>query len=210
MRDRYSIDGLADYFIEAYELRLDENGCCRNNYKQAIRRALERLNINDSYIEDKDPLTNRNRKYYREWQLERIEAEPIFQDYLLNNSSNAAIRSGKRSSQIDKEIEDRHNALVDELIHYCDELPNSDIPDIEEWRRRDADVDQIMDRMMTKAVFEVFFTPIDREKLAQDMAIMRKWNELDISPRDIRAEERLANPEGHYYKRREKAEPKDA
>lgn len=82
------------------------------------------------------------------------------------------------------------------MDNLADNSPDEDVPYIS-----NKEFQNYKNSMMLTALFEKFFTPINDELLINDMTqvfIIRDEASLDVA--DIEAEQRLAHPEGNYYK----------
>ena len=193
----YNIDELANSFVEEYELQIDKDGYCSKRYKQSIRRAMERLGILGNYVELANPKTNHLCNYYSAQQREFIKNEPKFHDYLLDNSTNDAIRSGLRSKQIQEAIDKRRAEFIEHVSRQREEMNGEcEAPCVSEM-----ELNRRMALMMLTALFEERFTSFNRNKLRDDMELVLGEDELGLSSDAVQAEDRLAHPEGHYFKR---------
>ncbi len=167
--------------------------------RQALTRARKRLDISKDCVKRKNPETGHKCSYYSPAHLERLERDPKFHDYLIASSSNPAISSGRRSREIAEEIESRR----DRHIEYLGARTQEDYLGPEPVSRKEFNENKAS--MMLTALFNIYFEGFDDDKLLEDLNTVLYEDELGLTPEQIMAEERLSNPEGHYFRRRARA-----
>ena len=135
-------------------------------------------------------------RFYTEQQKQVILAEKTLFNYVRTNSASEQIKNGKKYDEIQDDIEKRRDAFINMMDNLADNSPDEDVPYIS-----NKEFQNYKNSMMLTALFEKFFTPINDELLINDMTqvfIIRDEASLDVA--DIEAEQRLAHPEGNYYK----------
>ena len=136
-------------------------------------------------------------------QMLELESSELMYDYLRERSTNE-FHDTKRYKEINAEIEERRGKAIDFLSNRTQEDVDTNAPvlDKEEFKT-------IIDRMMLKALFNLFFTPVDEALLYHDV-YRKKFiiEDLELDVEDIEVENRLANPEGNYYKRKQTKDAK--
>ncbi len=200
---------LAMSFIDEYSLKFDgESDLTR--VKQSIRRAMVRLGILEDYVRKVNPETNHKCNYYSAQQRELIRNEPKFHDYLIDNSTDEKFRRGVRTKEFEKKKKACRDRYIESLGQQADDA-RYDYYDSTSFVGPGV-VERRMAMMLT-ALFELFFTSFDEEQLRKDMNLdMEAYNleYLDLKPEHIEAKERLAHPEGSYFRRRDAADHKEA
>ena len=193
----YSLADLTDYVVETYHLPTYEKRDANwKTYRQQIYRTLINLNLWENGIEK--TTGKKAAKYFTEEQRQLLLTEPSFYDYVREKSSDEAIYKSKRYADIQRDIATRREAHID-YLNSLETGTDENLPCIsnEAFRRKKNDV-------MLKALFELFFTPLDEELLMNDLwQTQLLSDELSLEPKDIEAEHRLNSPEGNYYKRKE-------
>lgn len=195
MSKLYTLEELTYNIID--EFKLDCSGTdAFHNYYQRIYRALDNQGFLKKGIEKINPKTNRKCRFYTEQQKQVILAEKTLFNYVRTNSASEQIKNGKKYDEIQDDIEKRRDAFINMMDNLADNSPDEDVPYIS-----NKEFQNYKNSMMLTALFEKFFTPINDELLINDMTqvfIIRDEASLDVA--DIEAEQRLAHPEGNYYK----------
>ena len=199
MQNYYTISDLTHHLITKYEIEDNEN-----NFK-AVRaklvRTIKELNINvpkkdqTGFISQSDCLT----------------IEYRITNYLLKRSS----MPKERLEQYFKYVDDYYKS-EEAAQRYQDELDSMTQEERYEKERQDeleyikpVSEDQIT-RAMIKALFNLFFTPIDIEQWNKDHELLQSifdysTDELDFTDIEtFRALERYNNPHMYYTQKREK------
>ena len=193
----YTIEELTDSIINKYDLELinDEQ---RRMYYQRIYRALKENDMLDKGVIMVNQKTKRKSRHYSETQKKILLEDEKLSDYLITRSNSIAIKNKIKNKNIRKEMEDLRNAAIEFFSAQKYDSADDKNPSLSEEYIR-----QRMSYMMLKAIFELYFTPIDEKMLKQDL-----WNieifldETHPDPKLVKSRIRLEKPEGNYYKKR--------
>ena len=163
-------------------------------YRQQICRTFQKLGLWDKAIIDRNG--KKETRYFTEHQRQLLLVEPNFYDYVRAKSDDEGLQNSKKYADIQRDIATRREAHI-EYLNSLNMDENEDIPYISNDMFR-----RVKNDIMLKALFELFFTPLDEALLMNDLYQTQLLaDELSLEPIDIEAEHRLTHPEGNYYKK---------
>lgn len=195
MEKLYSVDELTESIISDYHLSMKVDNA-KAAYKAKIYRTLHDLNMWDKAITK--PNGKSKTKYFTENQKQQLLASPKLYDYVRENSESEEIKNSKRYKDVQAEIEIRRNDRIAYLNSLgVDEGYNDNAPFVSQ-----KDLRNTMNTIMLTAIFEQFFTPINRDLLLNDLYATLYSDDLELDAANIEAEQRLEHPEGNYYKKK--------
>ncbi len=191
-----TITEITEKLIVKYDLPY-ANDNDKSSYRQKVSRTLKDTGIWDRGIDKSVGDGDKTVKVFTTAQLLELETSKEMYEYLRTRSQNA-YKDRLPYKELNKTIEKRRRKALNSYFTPPRVSNNSGAPVLNEEEYK-----QFVDRMMLRAIFEVFYTPIDEELLRADIytyKFLTDETELDIE--DIEIEHRLSHPEGSYYSRK--------
>lgn len=200
----YDMNGLLDYFIKAYYL--EDNDAFRATFKKKILDTCKNIKIQVSgeavsLLDKSAPKKTdiKRRKYiFTESEKELLRSK------LLNYMYERSQKKELLKEQIEAEKNaDEMNKKEEEFMHKhyteqeSDEDDSPSFPSFEEFRFKKFEI-------MLEAIYLKFFTPINENKLWDDMALVASVaGTTDHTPESEAAFIRLKNPSIYYTEKKQ-------
>lgn len=175
----------------------------RDKIRQQIKRICEKISF---HIGNEDKTlweaarhgknTKKPRYFFTEEQKALIFCSDVFQEFIQRENRLDDMFHWEWY-QFQNEVDKRIEALQTEDF-------DEDASNIgQEYFATRQELQKVKINMMVEALFSVFFTPFNEEKLEEDMNLRKVVNSpVDETAETVAAEYRLFHPEGHYYERR--------
>ena len=203
MNDFYSINDMVDRAIN--EFQLDSSESAMTNYKMMFRRNLSDLKATNIFgtLEPDDvnvvlDKTTRNAtKRYSKEIVDYLFYSPKVYNYFIKNSNSDAI---KERGSYEKLMEDIRSRRQEAIYYATNHEPFDDA-------RPFLSHNELMkykNNMMLEALFNVFYTEFDTDKLREDLELAMTSDEFNVTPALLDAEYRFNHPEGNYFTRKKK------
>lgn len=194
----FNLNELAQSLIEEFGLYDDENA--RKNLYQYLYQYFKKTGAEKLAARAINPETKRECSYYSKTQRDALLNDEAVVKHLCDIAKDADCvreRLAKRIEAI--------KAYNDSFLDYMEELTHSSPCDqrFEQGVWAEDEVRRIKPQIMLEALFEVFFTPINEEKLKKDLLMRREMPEPNPPYAHLEACERLKHPEGNYFSRRD-------
>lgn len=189
-----SITEITEKLIVKYDLPY-ANDNDKSSYRQKVVRALKETGIWDRGVDNK--VGDKTVKMFTTAHMLELETSRQMYEYLRSRSQNA-YKDRVSYDELNKSISNRRRKAINEYFSPNNIPIDPCVPVLNE-----EEYNQFVDRMMLRAIFEVFYTPIDEELLKKDIytyKFLTEETELEIE--DIEIEHRLNHPEGSYYSRK--------
>lgn len=194
----YSISDMIE--LASKEFSLPDSAS--NNYYTEFQRAIKEMGLwENAHIE----IRGKSKTHvFTEEQMQRVFASKRIYNYLRELSLDEAIRTRPRYDDIKSSIVKRR----DNFIKKMDELSNEYVDgkvSIEDRLRGVSMKDflELKQRYMIEAIFRVFFSDFNNERLYHDLEVTLYTDEMNLTPVVLEAEHRLEHPEGNYYTRKD-------
>lgn len=169
----------------------------KSSYRQKVSRTLKDTGIWDRGIDKPVGDGDKTVKVFTTAQLLELETSKEMYEYLRTRSQNA-YKDRLPYNKLNKTIENRRRKAINNYFMPPSNPNYSGAPVLNEEEYK-----QFVDRMMLRAILEVFYTPIDEELLRHDVyAYKYLTDETELDIEDIELEHRLSHPEGSYYSRK--------
>lgn len=181
---------------------LDESEEARNNLRRAILRVCKKISIStlngNKTLEEmvkKGHGKERPRYIFTPEQKELIIRSEDLLNYISVSYPKADI---SQKIELDRKVDIFKAAEIAGLASEIDGPLDLAPPGVTE-----QEVQRKKLSMMVEALFSIFFSEFDEEALRRDMDISTDYQDaLEITTRNIEAQERLLHPLGNYFERR--------
>ena len=211
-----TVTEMTEILIKKYSLPINPDiGTDFSTFRQKVSRALKETGI---WEQGEEKLIGKEKiRKFKMIYLLQLESSKQMYDYLRDKSENKKYQNDKRYKEVVDIAEKRRKDFIKKQKTSRPFIPLSVLPTVsKEEFTISNDNDSVTptinqeelithaDHIMIKAIFELFFTPIDERMLFGDMFRYKYLSdESNLGVEDLEAEERLANPEGNYYKKKD-------
>ena len=195
MEGLYTIDELTKNIINEYKLKNPEK--CYMTYYQRIRRALIKSGLLEQGVEIFNPETKRKKTYYNENHKQIILSEKNLYNYVRKKSTLELYRKSPRYNEVQQQIDSTRQKYLDHLSLQMTSSEAMNYSTITEKELKEKKY-----HIMLEALFNIYYTEFDDKLFYNDLKLIENATDEHIDPLQAEAQDRLNNPEGNYYNRR--------
>ena len=197
-----TITEMTKILIKKYSLPINPDiGTDFSTFRQKVSRALKETGIWEQGVDE--IIGKKKIRKFTMIHLLELESSKQMYDYLRDKSENNEYQNSKRYKEISNTIEKRRKQFLDTQSKSGPFIPLTNLnqnvdPVVPKINQEELTI--FADHIMIKALFELFFTPIDEKLLYSDIFRYKYLSEeSNLGVEDLEAEDRLAHPEGNYY-----------
>ena len=191
----YTIDELTQSIIDEYHLLNPKRSY--TTYYQRIRRALIKSGLLEQGMVIYNPETKRKNTYYNENHRQIILSEKTLYNYVRKNSTLDIYRKAPRYNEVQQQIDSSMQEYIDYLSHQMTSSEAMNYSTITEKELKEKKY-----HIMLEALFNIYYTEFDDKLFYNDLKLIENATDEHIDPLQAEAQDRLNNPEGNYYNRR--------
>lgn len=197
----FNLNELAQSLVDEFDLYDDES--TRKNLYQYLYQHFKKTGVEKFAARAINPETKRECSYYSQAQRDALLNDEAVVKHLCDIAKDADCVRERLAKRIEA-IKAYNNSFLDLMEEIADSSPDDQRFEQDVWAENK--VSRLKPQMMLEALFEVFFTPFDDEKLKEDLLATCEMDGPNPQYSQLEALERLRNPEGNYFGRRDSSE----